>query len=96
MRPRGHRAEAGSMRTLAIVRRGAAERFQVLQKTFAGDPVEIIWDRRAGERRQHRSPVMTDWRRSDRREVPPVTWTALDFVVVHVADRREGREEATA
>ena len=33
------------MRALTIVRRGASERAQILRETFAGEPVELIWDR---------------------------------------------------
>ncbi len=88
MRPPGHRVEsAASMRTRVIVRRGASERFQILQETFAGEPVELIRDRRLGERRQiGGDPITTERRRSDRRGLPPITWTALDFVVVHRPD----------
>ncbi len=87
MRPPGRRVEsAASMRTRVIVRRGASERFQILQDTVAGDPVDLTWDRRAGERRHRPHPVTAERRRSDRRGLPPVTWTALDFVVVHRPD----------
>ena len=83
MRLRGRKAESGvPMRTQVIVRRGAAERFRVLQEMFAGEPVAILWDRRAGERRQYRAPLTTDRRRTDRRAPPPVTWATLDFVMV--------------
>ena len=81
MHPPERKAEQGSVRALVIVRRGASERFQILQETFAGEPVELTWDRRVGQRRQSRYPITTERRRSDRRGLPPVTWTALDFVV---------------
>ena len=84
------------MRTLVIVRRGAVERFRVLQETFAEEPVEIMWDRRAGDRRQRRSPPTTDRRRRERRGPPPVTWTALDFVMLSLPDRQEDAPGASA
>jgi hypothetical protein len=76
------------MRALIIVRRGASERAQILRETFAGEPVELIRDRRLGERRQIRGdPITIERRRRDRRGLPPITWPALDFVVVHRPDR---------
>ena len=84
------------MRALTIVRRGASERAQILRETFAGEPVELIWDRRLDERRQRRESITTERRRSDRRGPPPVTWTALDFVVIPLADRPEHAPEGPA
>ena len=88
MHPPARKAEHGYMRALIIVRRGASERFQIVQEMFAGEAVEPIWDRRRGERRERRDPITAERRRSDRRGPPPVTWTALDFVVVHLAHRQ--------
>ena len=42
---------------LVIVRRGHFATFELLSRTFADDPsVQIVWDRRMGERR--RSPTV--------------------------------------
>ena len=34
---------------LVIVRPGADERFRLLEETFTGLPVRVMWDRRGGE-----------------------------------------------
>ena len=87
MRPPGRGGESEvPMQTQVIVRRGAAERFRVLQEACAGEPVSILWDRRVGECRQRRAPPSTDQRRRERRGPAPVTWTALDFVMVSLPD----------
>ncbi len=97
MRPPGHRGEsAASLRPRVIIRRGASERFQILQGTVAGDPVDLTWDRRAGARRHHPHPVTAERCRSDRLGLPPATWTALDFVVVHLPHRQEHLEDGLA
>jgi hypothetical protein len=70
---------------LVIVRRGEPDRFQALETIFETDPeVTVCWDRRQAWRRLGRQPPpdAPDRRRTrDRRRPPPVTWTALDFVV---------------
>ena len=65
---------------LMIVRHGQTERFRLLEKSFAGEPVRIIWDRRTEERRSQHQPVAIDRRRSKRRQ-PSVVWNTLDFAV---------------
>ncbi len=57
-------------------------RFEFLTHTFAAHGVDIIWDRRVGERRQRTAPIGIERRRADRRGPPPVSWDALDFVIV--------------
>lgn len=68
---------------LVIVRRGQFATFELLTRTFADDPsVQIIWDRRIGERRQ--SPGRAgdrERRRSDRRRQPPSQWGQLNYLV---------------
>jgi len=55
---------------LLVVRRSAIERFRLLQQLCAGEPIEIIWDRRQAERRGQRPrTVAIERRRGDRREV---------------------------
>jgi hypothetical protein len=66
-----------------IVRRGHFATFELLTRTFADDPlVQIIWDRRIGERRQsNRQPVNEEQRRADRRGKPPVQWSQLNYMI---------------
>jgi hypothetical protein len=55
-------------RELFIVSRDRADLYRYLTQTFAGAKnVEIIWDRRAGERRIETADASTDRRRADRR-----------------------------
>ena len=70
-------------RRLVIVRRGHFATFELLTRTFADDPsVQIIWDRRIGERRlAAESPAEIDRRRSDRRRVPPTQWGQLNYMI---------------
>jgi hypothetical protein len=69
---------------LVIVRRGHFATFELLTRTFAGDPsVQIIWDRRTGERRQSGNrTVGSEWRRGDRRRVPPLQWDQMNYMMI--------------
>jgi hypothetical protein len=65
------------------VRRGHFATFELLSRTFADDPsVEIVWDRRKGERRQTAdAPDDGERRRStDRRRPPPMQWGQLNYL----------------
>lgn len=69
---------------LVIVRRGHFATFELLTRTFSGDPsVQIIWDRRMGERRRStEGPGDGERRRSaDRRREPPVQWGQLNYMI---------------
>ena len=69
---------------LVIVRRGHFATFELLTRTFSGDPsVQIIWDRRMAERRKSiDAPGNGERRRSsDRRRVPPMQWGQLNYMV---------------
>jgi hypothetical protein len=68
---------------LVIVRRGHFATFELLTRTFADDPgVQIIWDRRIGERRQAvEGPGSRNRRRSDRRRLPPTQWGQLNYMI---------------
>jgi hypothetical protein len=68
---------------LVIVRRGHFATFELLTRTFADDPsVQIIWDRRIGERRQSAGDgVHGNRRRSDRRRVPPLQWGQMNYMI---------------
>jgi hypothetical protein len=71
---------------LVVVRRGHFATFELLTRTFSGDPgVQIMWDRRIRERRQSAdrlSPLENEERRagSDRRRVPPSQWRQLNYM----------------
>jgi hypothetical protein len=70
---------------LVIVRRGHFATFELLTRTFADDPsVQIIWDRRIGERRRSALPEMPgDPKRrvTDRRRRPPTQWGQLNYMI---------------
>ena len=69
-----------------VVRTGAMDRFSALRADFAPEGVDVIWDRRCGERRRSAaegSPA-AERRRQDRRGPIPASWTLLDFIVVPV------------
>lgn len=68
---------------LVIVRRGHFATYELLTRTFAGDPtVQVIWDRRLGERRQAPQRSGADERRrTDRRRVARTLWGPLDYMV---------------
>ncbi len=54
--------------TLIVVRRDYRELWMVLYREFADHPaIQVILDRRQGERRCQQLPVSTDRRRQDRR-----------------------------
>lgn len=78
-----------------FVRRGCVDTYERLREVFGEEPdVQVLWDRRAEERRtrgqrrrtvahaQHAQERRTDERRtSDWRKPNPSTWLTLDFVV---------------
>lgn len=68
---------------LVIVRRGHFATYELLTRTFADDStVQIIWDRRMGERRQTSGgPDNGERRRADRRRVPPTRWGQLNYMI---------------
>ena len=69
---------------LVVVRRGHFATFELLIRTFSDDPgVQIIWDRRMGERRRSADLAGHGERRAgtDRRRVPPSQWRQLNYMV---------------
>jgi hypothetical protein len=74
------RAESSA---LIVVRAGAVDRFAALRSAFAPEGVEVVWDRREGERRRSGGPSGSggDRRRRDRRGPVPASWALLDFLV---------------
>ena len=71
---------------LVVVRTGAVDRFAALRSAFAPEGVDVVWDRRVGERRRSSDDASpgSERRRRDRRGLEPVSWTLLDFLVVPV------------
>jgi hypothetical protein len=69
---------------LIVVRTGAVDRFAALRAAFGPDGVDVVWDRRLGERRRSAAinGAATDRRRRDRRGAVPASWALLDFLVV--------------
>jgi hypothetical protein len=56
-------------RELFIVARDRADLYRYLSQTFAAaENVEVIWDRREGERRRISNGVVPERRRQDRRQ----------------------------
>ena len=70
--------------TLIVVRAGALDRFAALRDGVLADGVEVIWDRRLGERRRSgtASRPAPERRRRERRGMAPASWDLLDFLVV--------------
>lgn len=69
---------------LVIVRRGHFATFELLTRTFSGDPtVQIIWDRRIAERRKSAVGAGDGERRrtTERRRVPPMQWGQLNYMI---------------
>ena len=68
---------------LIVVRRGHFATFELLTRTFANDPgVQIIWDRRMGERRQATNGhAIGERRQGDRRRTPPAQWGQMNYLI---------------
>ena len=70
-----------SNKTVIRVRRGALRRFDQLKTKSVHLPVEVKWDRRTTERRAETEDADAERRQGERRQRPPFTWDAADFVV---------------
>lgn len=66
-----------------FVKIGALRRFHLLSQKTADLPVEVAWDRRRGN---GDGAGRTPEGQPDRRQKPPYTWEAADFVVVEEAN----------
>jgi hypothetical protein len=72
-----------------IVRRGRYLIFEQLRRTFGRDPnVEIIWDRRRGER-----DTLTQEQIEERRSRPPVEWERQDYLFTSGGRRAPGAKD---
>ena len=65
-----------------VVRRGATPRFEALKKKTEHLNVQVVWDRREGEKPDDPVVAENNRRFKDRRGTPPFTWDVADFVVV--------------
>jgi hypothetical protein len=73
----------GAMRV--VVQRGRREVYDALSTYWAQNRhllVQMVWDRRAHERRAKARPVAAERRRADRRRPPPEDWPWQGFLVV--------------
>jgi hypothetical protein len=68
-----------------IVKRGALRRFDRLKREAAEFPVDVMWDRRQGQRRNAASHSTPEKRKRERRQPPAFTWEVADFVVAEDA-----------
>jgi hypothetical protein len=70
-------------RMLLIVSRSEPGRYAYVRHVFANDTVEVILDRRRGDRRHDPQPVTVEKRRAERRvrisatELETLGWTAV-------------------
>jgi hypothetical protein len=76
---------------LMVVQRGDQDRFRFLSTTFRDRPVEVMWDRRVGDRRRSGEAASVDRRAGDRRNRPPSSWDNLGFLVARRELDKEGR-----
>ena len=83
----------GDGKTVIRVKRGALRRFDQLKTKSEGLPVEVKWDRRTSERRAEPSAEAPNRRKKERRQPPPFTWDAAEFVVV--GDRSQETEKSS-
>jgi hypothetical protein len=54
-------------------------------------PVQVVWDRRQGDRRTASTEPNSERRKADRRQKPPFTWEASDFVVAATKPSASGK-----
>lgn len=72
-----------------IVRRGRYLIFEQLRRTFGVDPnVEIMWDRRRGER-----DTLTQEQIEERRSRPPIEWERQDYLFTSGNRRASGTKK---
>jgi hypothetical protein len=75
--------DSPARKSLFIVDRQHVPLFEHLYAHFSADPdVEIVWDRRRGERRRPSTARAPERRGFERRGAPPESWVAVGFVFV--------------
>jgi hypothetical protein len=60
-------------RVIVVVPRSEPSRFTYVKHVFGNDTVDVILDRRLGDRRRETQPVMIERRRAERRVRMPAT-----------------------
>jgi len=76
---------------LMVVQRGDHDRFRFLSTTFRDRPVQVMFDRRVGDRRRSGEDAAVDRRSGDRRNRPPSSWDNLGFLVARRELDKQGR-----
>jgi hypothetical protein len=74
-------------KTVAVVRRGEADTFEVLTGLCRGTEVQVHWDRRFADRRTAPTAAVAERRRGERRQPPRTTWRTLGFAIVASRER---------
>src|SRR5262245_36530886 len=66
---------------IAVVRRGETAILRMLLESLGTEagPVQVVWDRRLGDRRRRRRPTLPERRRSERRGPSPAAVLTLRF-----------------
>lgn len=77
-------SECASPPYVAIVRRGGNAMFVALDTCPANGGMDVVWDRRLGERRRRVETVPADRRAGERRGPPPASWGWPGLVIVEV------------
>ena len=74
---------------LIIVQRSRVDTFRRLKEKFVDDlNVEVVLERRVGNRRQHRDARGPERRAHERRRLL-TDWNGHDYIVIHVADMKK-------
>lgn len=75
--------DPSSGKSLFIVDRQRMPLFEHFHAHFSADPeVDIVWDRRRGERRRRSMGRAPERRGFERRGAPPESWATVGFVFV--------------
>ena len=84
-------------RLLVIVSRAEPQRYENFVRLFSGEPVDVILDRRVGERRVHHLSSLCERRRGDRRvQVHGEVRMRIDRDTDVISTRQKGRELTAA
>jgi hypothetical protein len=79
--------KAGLMELLVVCRGMSADYYKFLQVTAGANGTAFLIDRRGVERRREPGTPDADRRNSDRRSLPPDSWTRDAFVSVQYPER---------
>jgi hypothetical protein len=74
-------------RAIMVVRRNMTAAYYFFLEKFAkANSIELVQDRRLGDRREGSQPIPSERRNSERRGPLPATWEQGDFVLIRPAD----------